>query len=397
LGQGWLCVLLAGSFHAVVADEWRLAGNYQQELQYDDNIGLRAEGSSVFGTIMRPSFNAGWNTRRVQLGLRGNGEVRRYNDRLWDCETYSLGANGAIRQPRHSFSLQGGYSLSCAYVQQAADTRLLFPNIQSENYHLSPVWNWQWSPRDTVTFSTSYNQTDFLPTGPTNAPRGTGALQGQKTYSVNLSEAHKIDQRLSINASGFYSRTEFSQAAFPPQSVYGFQLGLQYALSRAWSVTASGGGNWVERDAVSGFPGNVGGAPRFGQLANVSMLYTGKRENGSLTVARVVNPSAIGQLIQITSFTGHYGYQFTRHLSWTTDGSYHQTELAGQGGGPLSSFNTSSISASTGLSWQFARHWRLAGNYRYRWLKFEADETPRSSNAITVDLTYEWDGLRETR
>ncbi|QSA97282.1 hypothetical protein [Methylococcus sp. EFPC2] len=380
-----------------MAAEWHIKGAYTQELQHDDNIGMRTGKTEVYGTVLRPSFDAGWRDGAMNIGINGTGEVRRYDDDLWDCETFGMGMRPSYQGRKHEFSLTGGYSQSCTYTQQATDTGILLPKNQSENYNLAPAWSWQWSARDQFTVGPSYSQTDYISTGAANGFTST-PFQGNKTYGINLSEMHRQSPRLSLTGSTFYSHSSYTGAHASSQDVFGFQLGAQYQISRAWSINGSAGGRWVESQVRSSGLGDshTPGTPQFGELANIALSHKGKYATSSVTFSRTVNPSAFGQVTQYTSVSARYSYPITRHLSWSLDGSYQQNESASQ-----SSFQTRQnrtfFSASSGLTWQFAKHWRLSGNYRYRRQEYDSIPGVRDSNAVTVDISYDWDGLREAR
>lgn len=378
-----------------MAAQWSVDGSYQQEFQYDDNIALRTTKTPAVGTLMRPRLQAAWKSQTTTLNVHGQSEIRRYDDEQWDCETFSLGFNQLHQLRRHGFAISGSYSQSCTYTQQISDTGLLAPNNLAENYALHPAWTWQWSTRDRLTITPSYSQIEFTSTGSGNGARS--SFRGNQTYGVSLTELHRFSPRGSLNGTLFFSRSDYGGAGAVSQNLYGFQLGAEYALDRAWSIRAGGGGRWVESDSAGNRLGQDGGqSPQFGELADVELTYRGKYADSSLAFTRTINPSAIGQLTEYTSLTATYSYRLTRHLSFSLQGDYQQTDYLDQGA-RQSSLNRTYFSASTGLSWQFAKHWRLSGSYRYRWQEFEGTPGARDSNTVMLNVTYDWDGLRIAR
>lgn len=387
----------------VTADQWKIAGTLEQGLEFDDNIGLRVDATPAFGYLMRPSFQADWSTPFAHLGVNGRGDIRRYDDSIWDCDNFSLGADHRYTRPRHALSVAGNYARSCSYSQQANDTGILLPNNQSDSFDLSPTWVWQITRRDRVSVSPNYSQTRFSNTGVGLFGQVAINYRNNKSYGVSVSEQHQWDRRLSSSLDLSFSHSEFggSGAALSQgtssQDVFGFQIGAQYALSRAWSINAGGGGRWVSS------PGDAGGLS-FGQTANVAVNYKGRRDSYSLTYSKSVSPSSFGQIQDISSLGMKYGYEFNRELSVSVNGSYSENQPVGlsQLGQPKRDY----YEASVELAWKFSRDWRLSAKYRYRMQDYATSANNRSdallggmrdSNAITLQINYHWDGLRDAR
>jgi len=189
----------------VAAAEWALKGSLGQQLHYDDNISLSTiRKESVAGYLLAPSLQASRKTGALDIALEGQGDIRRYDDSRWDCNSYNLGSNNDYRAKRSVFSLSGGYAVSCSYSQQITDTGLLVPASQAENYRLAPSWTWQWTPRDQMTLGTSYSKTSYSNSLNDSASNiGTG-FSGNDTYTVNLGGNHEWNRRLSLNEKLFF-------------------------------------------------------------------------------------------------------------------------------------------------------------------------------------------------
>ena len=386
-----------------VADEWKVSGTLDQEVQYNDNIALRAIPSSVFGYLLKPSFSANWNTAILGVGVTGRGDIRRYDDERWDCDNFSLGANQRYLQKRHVFSVSGEYSKRCTYSQQIEDTGILIPNNQTENFSVAPQWNWQLTQLDRLTLSPSYSETNYSRTqiGENLAPNV--SYRNNKTFSINLSENHDWNRRLSTNSGLFYSNTDFTSAGSSfNQSMVGFQLGGHYAISREWSADASGGLRWVQSPYAST---NTGGSdsPLLAEVGNLDLAYKGRYMDYSLSYSRSVNPSAYGQLYDYSMVGMKFLYRITKQLSLTLNGSRSENRSIGQSEFQAAR-NRIYYSASTGVTWNFAKEWRLSASYMYRRQEYpdvssqtdNAFSSTRDSNAIMFNLNYNWDGLRDS-
>jgi len=389
------------------ADEWKLSGALNQGAEYNDNIALRTVPSAVFGYLLNPSFGANWRTAISDVGITGRGDIRRYDDERWNCDNFSLGANQKYLRKRHVFSISGGYSQSCTYSQQLSDTGILIPNNQTEKYDVAPIWSWQLAPLDQLTLSPSYSETKYSTTQLDDNFETNVSFRNNKSYSFNLSENHSWNHRLSTNGSLFYSLTEFSyQGGSSRQTMFGFQLGGQYAISRAWSIKADGGLRWVETPSAGATTGgNSTDSPLLAEVGNLDLDYKGQHMNYSLSYSRSVNPSAFGELLEYNSLSMKYSYQLTKELSFSLDGSLSENQGVGQSQNQTAQ-NRRFFTASTEMVWKFAKQWNLSASYRYRRQEYQnlsgaqADSalaSMRDSNSIMLHLNYNWDGWRVSR
>jgi len=389
----------------VVADEWKIGGAIDQSISYDDNIGLRAESAPVFGYLLKPQFKAGWGTAETQIGVSGRGDIRRYDDERWDCENFSLNTDNQYRKNRNTFSVSAGYAQSCSYVGQLIDTGLLVPNNQSESFNSSVSWNWQWSLRDQITVRPSYSQTNYSSVSSSNNSSSAVSFRNNETYSIDLSEQHQWSHRFSSNTSLFFSNSAFSSAGNSSgQNVFGFQLGGQYSISRAWSFLANGGLRWVQRPSANDFSADPGSSLTLAHVGSLSLNYKGRDVTSSLSYSRSINPSAFGQLLESNAVDLKYAYQLDRGLSLSLDGSASEYKAAGQALLQTASSRTF-YTASMGVIWDFARNWRLSANYRYRRQEYpdtvgqidSVFQGTRESNAVMLSLKFNWDGWRVSR
>ncbi|MGY6276077.1 hypothetical protein [Methylomonas sp. MgM2] len=385
-----------------VADEWKVSGTLDQEVEYNDNIALRTEPAAVFGYLLKPTVSANWNTPVMGVGITGRGDIRRYDDERWDCDNYLLRADQHYSLKRHIFSLSGGYSKNCSYSQQILDTGILIPNNQTERFNADPSWGWQLTPLDRLTLRPSYSETNYTRISVGDNQATNLNYQNNRTISINLSESHDWNRRLSTNAGLFYSDTEFSNVGSTSrQGMVGFQLGGQYVLTREWSVNAGGGLRWVQQPFSSSSAGDSGNnSLLMTQVGNLDLTYNGRYMNYSLSYSRSVNPSAYGQLLDYSSLGMKFSYQIIRELSFNVNGTLSENQAVGQAESQTAQ-NRKYYSASTGLIWKFAREWQLSATYLYRRQEYPdasfASSGTRDSNAVMFQLNYKWDGWKISR
>ena len=405
-GRILLASLVWGTFVPIaVADEWKLTGSLDQKIEYDDNINLNVDPSAVSGYLMNPTLGVEWNTAVMKAGVTGRGDIRRYDDKQWNCDTFSLSANQQYLQKNSAFSVAGNYSRSCSYSDQFSDTGVIVPDNQSQTYSLSPSWSWQWSALDRFSLSTSYTKTTYSSDGGGNDSGTTSSnFQGNETYSVSLSESHSWTRRLNSNASLSFSRSEFgdSNNAFS-QSNLGFQLGSSYNITRMWSANIGGGLSWVQSPTNSNTINSSSNDSLLRtETMNFSLNYNGRQSNYGLDYSRSNSPSASGQITEFNTFNMNYSYEMSREWSFNIDGSLSNTQSIGQGQFQTSSDRTN-YTATIGVTWDFDKEWQLSSSYRYRQQELSSSgssqigngqEGIRASNTFMINLNYNWDGLR---
>ncbi len=400
-GAGKACLiglLVMLSANRAGADEWNLSGAVNQGVEYDDNINMSSDAAAVFGYLLRPSLLANWSTARSEIAVNGRADLRRYDDRRWDCDNFTLGMEQHYIGKRHDFLLPFEYAQNCSYSRQDADTGVLVPNSTSERYDISPSWSWDWSARSKLTFGASYNQTLYTNGAGGNIGAGSANFSDNRSYSLNVSEQYLWTRRLSSTLSLFAARSEFDNAQrSTSQNVYGFQLAGQYAISRMWSVSGGLGLRWVQLPAA--LTGSAGDSLQRTEVANLALDYTGRRSNFVADFSRTVSPSAFGQVFEYNAFSISYRRNIDRALAFNLRASFQQNEAVGQ-----SQISASQqrryYSLSPQLSWNFARDWQLTASYRYRLQQYSSDggsaalSGTRDSNAIMLHVNYDWDGLR---
>ncbi len=383
-----------------VADEWKLTGALEQSIEYDDNINMNVDSSSVFGYLLKPVFGFEWNTSVMNASVTGRGDIRRYDDKQWDCDAFSLNADQQYQQKTSIFSVAGNYSKSCSYSDQLSDTGIIVPDTQSEAYNLSPSWSWQWSGLDRVSISPSYSQTVYssTSTGTVNSN-----FQDNKIYSLNISENHSWNRRLNSAASLFFSRSEFGNSAnISTQNSYGFQLSGGYNITRMWSVNMGAGLNWVQSPSNSNVNNSRNSSLLRTELFNFGLGYSDRRINYALDYTRRNSPSASGQIIEYSTVNVNFSYEISRQWAFNIDGSMTKNKSIGQSAFQISSDRTY-YTATIGLVWDIDKEWRLSTSYRYRRQEFtssgitQVTNIQRSitdSNTVMINLNYNWDGLR---
>jgi hypothetical protein len=385
----------------VAAEEYEFKGMLDQQAQYNDNITLRQDKQSVFGYVLTPLVQGAVRSRLMELNARAQGNIRRYDDDRFDCDTYNVGAGGQYQMKTSVFGVNGTYGKNCTYSLQLADNALLNPQSRSENYQISPTWSWDWARNHKLVAEGSYSKSTYTTLGGATAT----TLSNSEIYTARLTEIHVWSPDLTVLGGLNFSDIRYSGVAASSQNIYGIQVGANYALSPHWSLSVGGGPRWADtRTRGDGVTVVGGSGVTLGYTDNISLTYTGKVDQVSLGYGDSINPSSIGQTVQVRSAFVNYRHDFTQRLALNLSTTYSSSQSIQESGTQGRSFDSSSLTTTAGLAWSMAKEWKLGGTYTYRWqdvgqsggINTLANGTT-DSNLVMLFLNYEWEGIRDSR
>lgn len=396
----WLALACTGAR----ASEWgELKGSLGQQVLYNDNIQLNAtQKQPVFGYVLTPSGQLSHNTETFDIGLNAQGNIRRYDQSLWDCEGYNLGLNTRYKTRRSGFSMAGGYGVSCAYAQQAQQTGVVVPGVQATSYSLAPSWTWQWTPRSQLNLGATYTKRSYG-SGSASAAAGTGSTgyKNYDSYTANLGLSHAWSRDLSLEGGVYFMNNQYAGATGSTQTLYGFQLGGSYVISQHWVANVEGGLRLadIQQNTVAGSL-STANSSSLGTTANLKISYNDRLTRFSTGYSNMVIPSSIGQTLQTQTVSANYAYQLAPHLSWDTNASFsHSQSIAGPSAiataNASSAYDRDYFTVATALAWELARDWKLTGSYAYRWQKYKQQANYADSNIVMLSLNYAWDGIED--
>ena len=387
--------------------EWLdLKASLVQQLQYNDNMTLSpTQPQAASGYFLNPSLQAIHTSESYNISVKAQGNIKRYDNSLFDCENYSVGLNSQYKTRRSVFKMTGTYGSSCAYSTQAQETGVIIPGVQSTNYNLAPTWIWQLTPLSQVNLGVNYTNRSY--SGGASSTKGTSSTTGTSStaptsyqnydsYTINLGLNHAWDRYLSLNEGLYFMDSQYMGSNASTQRSIGLQLGGQYAISERWSANFSAGIRRTEIQSNStgtSSPNSSSMSP----LGNASLIYQSDPSMFSIGYSNTIMPSALGLTMQNQSVTARYSYKFTPHLSLNINSIALQSEsLGGQStaGTKASSYSRETFSNTVAVVWDFMKNWQLKGSYLYRWQKIQG-EASAESNTVMLSLNYALDEIEE--
>jgi hypothetical protein len=386
-----LAVLICfGCSKISTAADWELDGTLGQALQYNDNISLSTQRTAVFGYILAPALQVQRKGQVLDLSLRGQGDIRIYDESRWNCENYGVALSSSYRSSgRSTFKLDGNYNRTCTLVQQLTDTGLLIPKSESENYRVLPSWAWQWTPVDRININASYSKQSYTTATSSNF-NGISPLSDNETFGFAVQENHSWSPRLLLSGSVFFANTQFTRGEQRThQNSFGFQLGGKYKISERWVINVEGGPQWIDSNASrSSDLSERGSSITLGGIGKAELSYKGQIYDVSFNISSSAMPSGFGQLQQYSSAGINYKYKFTKNLLLDARGEFLHSQPIGNDNLGV---DRNYLHTSIGLLWEPIRHWMLRGEYNYRWQEYNRERRIEAySNDIILSLNYEF-------
>ena len=385
------------------AAEWvDMKASLAQQIQYTDNISMSAtQKQALIGYFLNPSLQVSHKTESFDISFKAQGNIKRYDNPLWDCENYTLGLNSQYKTRSSIFKMAGGYSTTCAYSSQSQETGVIVSGVQSENINLAPTWMWQWTPRSQLSLGAIYTNRSY--SGGSNSTANTSSstptsYTNYDSYSINLGLNYAWDRYLSLNGGLYFMDSQYQGTNASTQRSIGLQLGGQYVISAHWSANFSAGVRRTDMQSNSAGASSLPNSSSMSPLGNVSLSYIDRLSKFSVGYANTIMPSALGQTLQTQSIYAKYSYELTPHLSLNMNTIVLQSQsIGGQAitGTTSSSYGREAFTNTVGLFWNFAPNWQLKGSYTYRWQNITQQNGTAESNTVMLSLNYTLDEIEE--
>ena len=382
-----------------------LKASLMQQIQYSDNMVLNpTQPKAAFGYILNPSLEANHQTESSFITLKAQGNIKRYDNSLFNCENYGVTLNSQYKTQRSVFKLTGTYGNACAYSQQAQETGVIIPGVQSTTYNIDPSWTWQWTPRDQLSLDAMYRSMSYSgggSSGSANLTKNGSSPNGYTnfdTYTINLGLNHVWDRYVTLTGGVYFMNSQYMGTNPSTQQSLGFQLGGNYLINQQWSANFSAGLRRTEIQSNSLLSSSASNTSSMSPLGNFSVNYKGSLSTFSAVYSNTIMPSALGQTLQLQSITTKYSYQIYQHLSFDINTILLDSQPIGGQSTKGSTTTSNSREAFTNIMefvWEFSRNWQLKGSYMYRWQKYQ-QQNPAESNTIMLSVSYSLDDIQDT-
>ncbi len=237
---------------------------------------------------------------------------------------------------------------------------------------------YQWSPRDTLTFSTSYK---YAHAGADNNLADEVPVETGSDFAESVAFTHRLTLRQTVGALYTFELLRQAENMAVPGNSYFHTIAGFYAIqaTETWAVRGEFGGNFaLYPNGVLPLKTLAGGASIVknfkNDMGNFALGYTrGRTENNFIT-------AHVGDLIQAT-----YSQHLFKRLVWNNGGGYYRE----MGADPR---DTGKMLATT-LNYEIIPNFFLSGEYAYLW---QRASTPQllSGRRNTAVLGLRWEPHR---
>jgi hypothetical protein len=379
-----------GGIQVAHSSNWDFYPRIELGALYNDNYRLAQDGSpdkvQAWGPMLDASLGLRLLTQRSEIAL-----VPRITSNYFPDDTTDDSTNGYLDLKANSKTLKSQYGVTAQYAnEEVIFSELLpagFPGVglgeivgtgggrvsalnrrQLEN--VAPTLTYDFTPRyhlhlDADYVHVAYDQNLFEQVGFQNYQfqAGLGYDISQRAIFTGSLIGTRYDPVGTPGTNGFGGQGEL---LFHPTQI------LQYYLRLgALRSSASVNGGSVDNTSITGGAG---------------VTWTYEITQFVLDALRGVEPSSAGEVENHTEVRFRVIHAFKPRLSGFVGARL--LRLRGAVGGAVAIQGDDYVAATTGLSYQLTRNYRLAGEYDYIWQRFEG-ETHAASNAVTVSIIYQ--------
>ncbi|WP_330110250.1 hypothetical protein [Methylophaga thalassica] len=376
------------------AAEWVFNAQADPKFKYDDNELLREDKLDDFSLNIDPTLSLTRSlensTSEVRLGYR----ISRYQDlKELDKENPFASFSTSYATERSTYGLNLNYAERESRDIAEEDTADFSNTSTTITKSISPSYSYRLTELDTISSSFSYQTRKQSDSGSNSNILGASSnLTDNETASLNLAWQHQYTERLNGGISFTYVNYQAESERLDNQyDSYSLGLTSEYQLSELWSVNGLLGARYLDSENNP-----VIGSKTSDQSTGLNYSISTTREDElnsySLSVSRSLLPSSEGDVNQQDAYTATYRRNLTEKLT----GSFTATYRLYKSADDLNSQETKYLDISPSLNWKLAQDWALIFSYKYRSID-ETDGKNVDSNAIFVNIDYNWNGIRFSR
>ncbi len=387
------------------AQEYYFQPSYNLQVEYDDNKQLKTErfnniDTSSYGVINSLKAKVGARSDRYDIALDNQVKFNRYESEFnLDSDDYFIDLNAS-----YNYSLLSRFGLTGSYIRDTTlsselegdGTGIVQDNIRRQRWSITPDWSYLLSESLMLQASYTHSETEYA-----ESTVGNYVDYTIDNLSLNFRQQWTalFTNTLSLSAMSFdipkigSGVTQSSRETLE----YTINLGAEYQFLPTWSASLSVGQRFTNtetnqfvntpfafttKDDVKGFVFAFTLDKQF-ETGQVSISYnrsTSAQGDGRLLIRDVVN--------------GRYIYKFTEKLSFNLFGELNENSTSGSvDDGRGRTYYT----IYPTLIWRLNRQSSLKAGYRYRNQVFERNNEKATSNAVMINLNYQWDKFATQR
>ncbi|GJL66179.1 MAG: hypothetical protein NPIRA05_11500 [Nitrospirales bacterium] len=363
-----------------MASGWVVEGAASQRIQYDDNIGLRANTSlSDFSSQSRLRLNFSDRTEVMSLALKSQLDFNYFlNESNLDSNNQHLSFTGQYRTLLTQWNLLLSYDRDTTLTSDVDDTGLfLLDNLRREALEVLPSWSYKISQEDRLVLRGDFKSVQFE-----------RRLVDYIRYGGEAEWGHRMDTLSEYTISGFAQNIESDNQNNQETLVSGLKTGYEIELLPHVHVRFGGAVFWASTrsDSSDGNSQPVDKEDSFGFLPSANVAYeVDARTTLHLSYARTVSPSGSGNVVKRDIVGTTIVQKWNPSITWR--GDFHVLTQEGLAGS-RSQIERDFIRIMPSVEWTVTDSWNVKTGYRFRWQSLKRQEKDAFSNAVQLTITY---------
>jgi hypothetical protein len=364
--------------------EWGVDVLGTPEFGYDDNVFLNEDETDSFTFRVSPTLVLSRAEQNMNSSVNLGYSIQRFSSvSSLDAQNPFIQFDTRYSMERAEFGLSASYTEDNIRNQAAQDTGVFATDATSTSRALSPSISYQLTARDSLSTSYDYSERQF----------STDQFDDNESKSVTVGWNHLFTERftggLSLTATNFQIEgLEFSS----DDDSYNVSSYVGYQLSELWFIDASIGYRRLETNRTQN-TGVSDSDNTTGATFDVSTSYETELDTISMALSRGLLPSGVNGVNEQDSVEITWSRQLSETLTANLTTRYLETRTAST---QFNEQTRENISIAPSLNWQLNS--RLGIDFNYRFVEQKGDNFEGAdSNAISVSMTYDWDGYKISR
>ena len=363
------------------AAEWAAESSLGLRGEYNSNLLLSAlPHDPVYGYWVSPGTKFTGSTENLEVSGRAAADFIQYfggSDRSLTNLYFPLSVQ--YKTERETFAFDGGFTRDNTLMGELRQTGVVLAFTQRNLWNLAPSWTHALTERWALQAGYQYSDATYengVPLGLVDYTLhgGSGAVLYQPT---------ELDE---VKMTGSYTNFHAPQGNDLRSELYAATVSVTHRFSESTVATVRGGPTYV-RSAVGSGTARLSDSQTV-WVGNASLAKKWEDASFNLEVAREINPSGFGLLLQTDRVGANLSKDFSEQWTMSLDASVVlASSLASQiltTSFPLNQF----VYVSPQVIWRFSQWWALDFKYSYANRQVESTNEAAFANIASVTLTY---------
>lgn len=364
--------------------EWVLDLTGSPAFEYDDNVLLSEDEEDSFSLSISPTVVLSRAVENMFSSLSLGYSVERYSSlKRLNSENPFIRFSSNYALERASFAISASYIENNARNDALEDTGDFATDATSKTRAISPSFSYQLTERDSLSGSFSYSEKQYSSTG----------FEDNETESLSLGWTRRITERFRAGLNSSVTNFQTDGLTFSTDDYsYNLSTNMSYQLSEVWAVNADIGFRRLENERTDNTGGVVKGSST-GQTFNISTTFDEELDAVSISYTRALSPSSTGAVNEQDALNFNWTHNLSEKLTASFSAGYAETRTASE---QSSNEKRENINLAPSLKWRIDPKLTIGLGYAYKQQK-RSTAADVDSNAVTLTLLYDWDGLRVSR